>query len=264
MLAVVVLLIFLAVGLRLGRPGLLPFGQVVTGVSGYLQMALSAPWHWAQGAWRSYVALQEVRVESEALRLEVARLQQEVTQYREALIANTRLQRLLELKKELKEPVVAARVVAVDAAPWVATLVVDRGREDAIAPGMAVLAGAGIAGQVVESTSHFSRILLLSDYNSAADALVQRSRVRGVLKGAGQGLCGLSYVEKGADIQEGDEIVASGLDGIFPKGLLLGRVASVEAGPASDLFQEVAVRPAADLLHLEEVLVVLKSGSLTE
>nr|WP_246325233.1 rod shape-determining protein MreC [Dissulfurirhabdus thermomarina] len=254
-------LVFLFVGFRLGRPGFRPATHGVMEVGGLFQKALSVPAGWLGDLWRSYVDLRDVRVENAALRSEIERLREEVNRYREAMIANVRLQRLLDLRGSLEAPTLAARVVAVDVAPWVATVTVDRGASQGVAPGMAVLAGAGVAGQVVDTAPHFSRVLLLTDYNSAADAFVQRSRARGVLKGTGEvGLCRLEYVEKGADVQVGDVVVTSGLDQIYPKGLLLGRVTAVEPGTAEDLFQEVTVRPAADFRHLEEVLIVLRTG----
>jgi rod shape-determining protein MreC len=264
-LAVVVFLIFVVVGLRLGSPAVVsPIKYFFVDFTGYLQKGLSGPSKWGRKLWQSYVALQDVESENKALRQEVAQLQEELGRYREALIANTRLKRLLGIKEEAGATVVTANVVGVDIAPWLATITVDQGRKDGIKPGMIVLSGAGVAGQIMESSLHFSKILLLSDYNSAVAALVQRNRARGIIKGAGEGQCYLAYVEKGVDVEVGDRIITSGTDRIFPKGLLIGKVSSVTEGSISDLFQVIAVTPAVDLKRIEEVVIIVTNRPFVE
>jgi rod shape-determining protein MreC len=264
-LAAVVILIFSIVGLRFRSLGTIsPVEQVFVDISGFVQKGLSGPLRWSQEIWRSYIALQDVRVENEALRTEVDRLKSDITCYREALIANARFKRLLDIKEETKTPTVAANVVGVDIAPWVATLTVNRGSKDGVGPGMVVLGGAGVLGQVVDSALYFSKVLLLSDSNSAVSAIIQRNRVQGILKGVGSGKSRLVYVDKEADVEVGDAVVTSGLDGVFPKGLLLGEVNAVEDGPVSDLFQMVGVTPVVDLQRVEEVLILKKGRSFVE
>ncbi len=262
-LAIVVLLLSIAIGLHLDLlPLFSPLEEVFIDSSGYIEKGLSGPSRWGRHLWRSYLALHGVESENEALRKKVARLQREIVQYREALIANARLKRLLKVKRKIRTTTVMASVVGVDLAPWAGTITIDRGRKDGIRPGMAVLSGAGVVGQVIRSSFYFSKVLLLSDYDSAVAALVQRNRVRGILRGAGQGQCRLAYVGKEIDVEVGDEIITSGADQIFPKGLLLGRVSSVSRGPASDLFQVISVTPAVDFKRLEEVLILIKVHSI--
>jgi rod shape-determining protein MreC len=264
-LAAVVILIFSIVGLRFRSFGAIsPMEQIFVDISGFVQKGLSGPLRWSQEIWRSYISLQDVRVENEALRTDVDRLKSDITRYREALIANARFKRLLDIKEETKTPTVAANVVGVDIAPWVATLTVDRGSKDGVGAGMVVLGGAGVLGQVADSALYFSKVLLLSDSNSAVSAIIQRNRVRGILKGVGGGKSRLAYVDKEADVEVGDAVVTSGLDGVFPKGLLLGEVNAVEDGPVSDLFQMVAVTPVVDLQRVEEVLILKKGRSFVE
>ncbi|MCK4425632.1 MAG: rod shape-determining protein MreC, partial [Deltaproteobacteria bacterium] len=167
-LAVVILLIFVVVGLRLGSPAVVsPIKYFFVDLTGYLQKGLSGPSRWGKKLWRSYLALQDVELENKALRQEVIQLQTEIGRYREALIANARFKRLLGIKEEVGTTVVTANVVGVDLAPWLATITADQGRKDGIKPGMVVMSGAGVVGQTMESSLHFSKILLLSDYNSA-------------------------------------------------------------------------------------------------
>jgi rod shape-determining protein MreC len=115
----------------------------------------------------------------------------------------------------------------------------------------------GIAGQVVEVSAHQSKLMLIIDRNSAVDALVQRTRSRGIVKGAARDECYLDYVMLEDDMRVGDGVVSSGFDGVYPKGLLIGTVAAINF-QGSDLFKEVRVTPSVDFDTLEEVLVILK------
>jgi rod shape-determining protein MreC len=262
-LAIAVFLLAVAMGLHLGLLAVAsPLEEVFMDFTGYLEKGLSRPPRWGRHLWQSYLALHGVELENEALKKEVARLQREIVQYREALIANARLKRLLKIKNKVKGTTIVADVVGVDLAPWAGTITIDQGRKDGIRPTMVVLSGAGVVGQVIKSSFYFSKVLLLSDYNSAVAAFVQRNRVRGILRGAGQGRCHLAYVGKQMDVEVGDEIITSGADQIFPKGLLLGRVSSVTQGSASDLFQKIDVVPAVDFKKLEEVLILIRSRSI--
>jgi len=264
-LAVVVFLIFVVVGLRLGPPAAVsPVKYFFVDFTGYLQKGLSGPSRWGGKLWRSYLALQDVELENKVLRQEVIQLQKEIGRYREALIANARFKRLLGIKEDVGATVITANVVGVDLAPWLATITLDQGRKDGIKPGMVVMSGAGVVGQTMETSLHFSKVLLLSDYNSAVATLIQRNRARGIIKGAGEGRCYLAYVEKVVDVEVGDRIITSGTDQIFPKGLLIGKVSSVTEGSIPDLFQEITVTPAVDLKRVEEVVVLVTNQPFVE
>jgi rod shape-determining protein MreC len=121
----------------------------------------------------------------------------------------------------------------------------------------------GIAGQVTEVSSHYSKVLLIIDPNSAVDALVQSDRARGIIKGDAAGRCLFKYVLRKNDIAVGDIVVSSGLDGVFPKGLAVGKVSSIFK-PKAGIFQEVTVTPYVDFEKLEEVLVVLNPKRKTK
>jgi rod shape-determining protein MreC len=111
-------------------------------------------------------------------------------------------------------------------------------------------------GQITEVSSHYSKVLLIIDPNSAVDALVQSDRARGIIKGDAAGELILKYVLRKSDIAVSDTVVSSGLDGVFPKGLAVGQVSGVFK-PKAGIFQEVTVTPFVDFEKLEEVLVVL-------
>ena len=170
-------------------------------------------------------------------------------------LANRRLGKLLALRDELGVAAVAARVVGRSPTAWVHTVVLDKGERHGISKGMAVLTPEGVVGQVVSVSAHAARVLLISDPNSGVDALVQRTRARGIVAGTIEGGCLLKYIQRGDDVAAGDTVITSGLDGIFPKGQLIGTVARV-GKKDSRIFQDVEVILSAELAKVEEVLVV--------
>jgi rod shape-determining protein MreC len=121
---------------------------------------------------------------------------------------------------------------------------------------MAVVNSEGVVGRVVSVSPHYSQALLVTDQNSAIDGLVQNSRGRGMVKGSGSDECYFDYAIKTCEIKPGDAIVTSGLGGVFPKGLCLGRVKSVDNSPYK-LFKDVRVIPAVNFNKLEEVLIIM-------
>lgn len=209
---------------------------------------------------KSYVWLTDVRRENEALKQQVASLEQKVTDYHEAYIENLRLRRLLDFKLTIEAETVAARVVVHDLTGWFQTLMVDKGFRDSIAPDMAVVNDEGVVGRVLDVSDRFSRVLLITDPGSSVDAIIQRNRVRGVLSGKDANGCILKYVRGNVDVQVGDLVISSGKDGVFPKGLRLGVIQGVFKDPV-DLFQKIEVKPLVRLSALEEVLIIKRDFS---
>lgn len=205
--------------------------------------------------WTGYFYLVGVQRENELLRRRLAEAEQMEVRYQEALKAVQRLEALLDLKRQLALPVIGARVVAYDPSLWSRAVIIDQGRTAGVEAGQAVVAPAGIVGRVAEVYPRHAKVMLIVDRLSGADAMVQRTRVRGILQGKGANRSTLEYVPKSADVQVGDVVLSSGLGGIYPAGLVFGRVSAVNRrGPG--VFQEVEVTPAVDLSTLEEVLVV--------
>jgi rod shape-determining protein MreC len=118
----------------------------------------------------------------------------------------------------------------------------------------------GVVGQVVAVTSHSAKVLLLTDPNSGIDVLVQRTRSRGIVSGSLENGTVLKYVKRSEDVQEGDRLITSGIDGVFPKGMMVGAVIKVRKQNLG-LFQYVEVLPAVQPARVEEVLVVAADGS---
>lgn len=261
----VVLIIFAIAGLKFRSISLIvPLDSIFIDLSGYFQEGISNPVRWIGGVWDSYLNLRGVKQENRALHSELMRLRQEVVRYREALIENERLSALLGIKDKAGGKILVASVVGMDIDPWVSTVTVDKGRTNGVRKDMVVLAAGGVAGKILKASLHFSRVLLISDYNSAVAAMVQKNRTRGILRGNGKGRCILEYVDKGLDVEAGDEIITSGTDLVFPKGLILGRVSAVKNSGDPSLFQSIEVEPAVDLKGLEEVILVLGNKPLLD
>ena len=212
-----------------------------------------------EDAWNGYVNLVDVKRENLKLRDEIKELNTRLVAGNEAQKSNQRLQHLLEMKNTVKAPSLSASVVGEDVSSWFRTVIIDRGSSSGIRDGMAVVAADGVVGQIVKVAPTTSRVLLLTDHASGIAATIQRSRARGVVKGKEGGLCSLEFTTRDEDVKVGDLVVSSGIGGLFLKGLPIGEVTMVKRGEYG-IFQTVTIRPAVNIAHLEEVLVVLRGG----
>ena len=204
--------------------------------------------------WGDYVALQTVRGENERLQQEVSRMQIALQQERALAQQSRTLEQLLDLRSQTELATVAAGVIAGSASPDFRTLTIDKGTTDGLRANMAVIAPSGVVGRVVTPGARAAKVQLLIDRNAAAGVLVERSRAQGVVEGTGGDLR-LNYLSATADVAVGDAVVTSGIDGIYPKGFVVGQIESVEQGGGG--FGVIAIRPAVDFSSLEGVLVVL-------
>lgn len=192
--------------------------------------------------------------EVQVLRDRVADLERETVRLAEIEQENRRLRHLLDFRQSLVGEVLTAGVVGRDATGLSRTITIDRGTADGVEKGAAVLAPGGIVGQVFLASPHAARVLLVTDHNSGVDAVVQRTRARGIVEGTLDGKCGLKFVKRTEDLQVGDVVITSGLDGIFPRSLVIGVISAVDKR-GQGLFQYATVEPAVDFDRLEEVLV---------
>jgi len=229
-----------------------------------LQRAVGSVVVGAAEVWRGWGFHRETYEENRRLEARLRELETELlarsNQAREA----DRLRELLELRRALPLETIAAQVVGKgDSVPWFRTLTVDRGESDGVALNAPVLSANGVVGRVFAVGPHAARVQILLDRDAAAGVMVERSRVPGVVagqvSGAGSGPEDLllKYVPGRADVVVGDVIVTSGLDRIYPKGLVVGRVRYV--GTGSGLFRDIRVEPSARFDRLEEVLVVRRA-----
>ncbi len=242
----------LGVGSRLLLRLTLPLGEMVT-----------LPVRQTREVWRDYLAVLGVREENESLHEEINRLERENLRYREAMVSSERFKRLEAFQARREVPMVAANVITQDLSRWFQSVTIDRGSEAGVRAGMPVITGSGVVGVVAGTTPGASKVLLVIDLQSRVDAYVQRSRARGTLRGRSEEECEFDYVLREDDVKEGDQLLTSGLGSVYPKGLLVGTVTSVEGKPYG-LFQTVRVSPAVDFRKLEEVFVILEQRELPQ
>jgi rod shape-determining protein MreC len=231
-------------------------GRIVISLIAPFQKASNNSIRFVRDIWRHYFFMVNVAKENDIYQKELNKAFGNNIQLKELRLSNSRLRNLLNFKKMITDRVLSAEVVGKDPSPWFKTVLIDKGKNDGVETGMAVVVPKGIAGQVTDVSTNYSKVLLIIDHNSAVDALVQNDRARGIVKGGMAGQCLFKYVLRKHDIEIGDIVVSSGLDGIFPKGLAVGYVSAV-IKPKAGIFQEVTVTPYVDFEKLEEVLIVL-------
>ncbi|MCK6555678.1 rod shape-determining protein MreC [Candidatus Binatia bacterium] len=252
-LSLLSLLLLSSTAQRPGRPD--PLARVVLEVMRPLQAAVTAGIDVAGDGWTTYVGLVGVRRENERLARRVLELEQQLVRLNEVEQAEKRLAGLLGFRSSLDLPLLAALVVGRDPLPVFGTLTVNRGEADGIRRNMAVLSAQGVVGRTIDTSPNAARVLLITDHNSGVDAVVQRTRARGIVEGALDGRCVMKYLKREEDVEVGDAIVTSGLDGIFPKGVSIGTVTHVTRGTRG-LLQVAEVQPSAPLDRVEEVVIV--------
>src|ERR671912_2782885 len=205
-------------------------------------------------AWSGYGNLRGVRAENAALRRQLGELQVQFQQERAGAERARQLERLLGFKQELQVETVPASVIGASASLEFRGITIDRGATTGVTANMAVIAPTGLVGRVVTPTQHASKIQLLIDRNAAAGALVERSRAQGIVIGENKDTLRMDFVVATADVKVGDTIVTSGVDGIYPKGFVIGTVDQVDGG--NGIYKAIRVRPSVEFSRLEEVLVV--------
>lgn len=212
-----------------------------------------------KGVWTGYVALRGARDENRRLQEQVHSLQTQLQASQEQIGEASRLREVLELRPILPFPTLAAQVIAREGVPWFRNVTIDKGLKDGVALNAPVLGVGGVMGRVVEVGPTAAKVQLLLDRDCGVGVRIERSRTTAVVAGqvafsdSGTSDLLMKYVPVLADVVPGDVVVTSGLDQIYPKGLVVGRVRSV--GKGSGLFKEVAVQPSANFEKIEEVMV---------
>ena len=254
-----ILLISAQVNSRSGVPVL---ESVTFGIFSEVQRALSGGVSGVRRVWSGYIGLRNLKAENEELKRQLA-ASQVAAQEQRALADRARgFQRLLELRDHLALATTAAEIIGAAASPDFRTLTIDKGTRDGLRSDMAVIAPEGVVGRIVVPSARSAKVQLLIDRNAAAGALIERSRAQGVIVGAGDERLRLEDVSEVADVVPGDVVVTSGIEGIFPKGFIIGRIESVEK--AGGVYKRIVVKPAVDFRNLEEVLVVLTPTAARE
>jgi rod shape-determining protein MreC len=239
------------------------FQKVAMEVLAPCQRGVTSIFQYIDGIWSRYFDLILVKEENKQLRATMGSLTSRLHPLQEAELANSRLRTLLDFKSVVLDETIPAEVVGKEPSRWFKTIIINKGTADNVRRGMPVVAPDGIVGQVIHVSYHYAKVLLIIDQNSAVDALIQRTRSRGIVEGGERGLCRFEYVLRRADVQEGDIVISSGLGGVFPKGLRIAHVVNVVKSHAG-IFQEVILQPYVDFAKLGEVLVVVRKQTFFE
>ena len=231
---------------------LAPFEKGVSWISSKLSSLTSDIWD-----------IMTVHEQNKMLRNEVDQLRVQNLQANEYAAENARLRSLLGYKQAASQfDLVAARVIGREADTWSCVIVIDRGTMDGVQEKMPVVTEKGLVGHVVEAGPNYSKVQLILDPRSSVGTLVQRaeSRVVGIVKGDVENptMPQMVNIPKNADIEEGDTIVTSGFGGLYPKGLVVGTVSSLENDEAG-LLKIALLEPAVDFQRLEDVAVIVAS-----
>ncbi len=210
----------------------------------------------AKDVWRHYFFIVAAAKENDQLKKELHEALKKNQRQIEIELANKRLRVLLNFKKRVNRQVITAEVIGKDPSRWYKTVIIDKGKADGVVKGSAVVGPSGIAGQVIETLGQYSKVLLMIDRNSSVDAVAQKKRARGIVKGDGGNQCRFEYVLRKHDIQVGDVIVTTGMDGVFPKGQGVGYVSGVVKRNSGE-FQEITITPYVDFENVNEMMVLL-------
>jgi rod shape-determining protein MreC len=240
-----------------------PLGTVVLWILRPLQVVSQGTVNWIKNFGENYNTLSGFKADNERLRKRIESLEVEKQKLMEADATNRRLQRLLEFRTQLPGRTITASIIANSASSWFQSCLLDKGSADGVRKGMAVLTPVGVVGQVVAVTARTAKVLLLTDPNSGVDVLVQRTRSRGIVSGSLENGTVLKYVKRSEDVQEGDRLITSGIDGVFPKGMMVGAVIKVRKQHLG-LFQYIEVLPAVQSARVEEVLIVAADSGATK
>jgi len=209
-----------------------------------------------RGLWSNYLWLVDARQQNVEILRANRDLRSRLLAVKEIDLENQRLKKLLDFVEADPRKVLPALVVAEDASSWARTIVIDKGQFQGIQEGAPVVVAEGVVGRIIKVAPNSSRVLLVTDAASSISGLVQRTRTRGVVRGNGRQL-NLEFALRNDLVEEEDLIITSGMGGVFPKGLIVGRVTEVQRNEFG-LFQQITLAPVVDFSRLEEVLVLME------
>ena len=232
---------------------------VLIEIAAPIQKLIRRPVYILGETWTDYIALVDLRRENKTLRDRVAALEEENLQFREALVASGNLERIVQMRENFEVPLLPSEVVGQDVFPWFRSILLDRGRSHDVLSGMPVVSDHGVVGLVTATSPHASRAMMLLDRQSAVDAIVQRSRARGIVRGKGTGELEFVFMVRGDDVRPDDIVITSGVGGVYPKGLRIGTITTVQIEEAR-LLHTGRVRPSVDFGRIEQVFIMLQRG----
>jgi len=239
-----------------GAPARDAFAIVTTPISAGLARASRATF----GLWATYLDWKNVRAENYRLREEVQQLRVQSLRVTETDEENRRLRRLLALQERLPLTTLSGEIIAREWGGWIRSLTVNRGRSDNVPRLSAVISPNGLVGRIVDVRPGASIVQVLTDPASTVGAHVVRTRTPGIVEGDPRGTIRFKFMARdGASIRVGDALVTAGQGGVFPRGIPIGIVRSIDDRGAA-LFHYAEVTPAVDFARVDEVLLVTDSS----
>lgn len=236
------------------------FDKAVVTVSAPVQWLVRGTVEGVINVWHRYVDLIDTQEKNLTMAVELGRLRGQLARDEEMRLENDRLRSLLSMRhRAAGVPMVHAQIIAMSPTPLFRSVRIDRGTNDGLVVGSAVVNADGVVGRVAAVTMQWADVMLLVDANSSTDVLVQRTRARARVRGFGSDQrigIQVEYLSRTADVQPGDVLVTSGVGEVFPKGLRVGKVIGTETR-AFGLYQNATIEPAVDVAKLEDVMVVI-------
>lgn len=208
----------------------------------------------ASDAYHGYFDMRRAVDENVRLRRQVSHLTNENLMLRKSHGDLARMRAILAYTEQFTVPMHLGQVIMLDTSGRFKSMIIDRGSDAGVQVNDAVVSPGGLVGRVVLTTRDLAKVQLIIDGNAAVGSIFERTRRQGVVRGDGHGNLQMQYVPSLTDVADGDTVITGGFDGIFPKGIPIGRVVRVEEG--NDLFKSVQLRPSVDFGALEEVIVL--------
>jgi rod shape-determining protein MreC len=241
--------------------GQLWFDNAVCASASPVQGALVFTLRFLDHQWQALTRGQQLLRENTRLAAKVGELQSKLTYLEETVAAADRSQTLRDAYPGVDRNARVAQVIAQGSGGWLSYLVVDAGSESGVRVRDVAVTREGLVGQVYAVTRRSARIVPITDPTSGVATLTKLSRERGIVKGAGTSMCSLKYLRPAASIKPGDEVLTTGDGGVFPKGLRVGTVVSVQRDAYTE-GKTAAVRPAVAFRGIEEVLLIPSPSAL--
>ena len=214
-----------------------------------------------RSVWDGYIDLRGTRAQNAVLKQDVARLREEQAEFAEDAAQGRRLQALLAFKQQYVTSTVAAQVIGTSGSERSHVLYLDKGSADGLKPEQPVITPDGVVGKIRDVFPHTAQLLLLNDTSSGAGVILASTRIRGILRGTATGQVEINNLTADSRIKPGEQVVTSGGDMVFPRGIPVGVIQSIAPDPLHQPYTAIMIQPAANLARLEEVLVITGTSS---
>jgi rod shape-determining protein MreC len=217
--------------------------------------------HGVRSIWSNYIYLRHTREEDAQLKQELTRLREEEASFSEDAAQGRRLQKLLDFKQQYITTTVAAQVIGTSGTDRSRLILIDKGAVDGLKAEQAVITPDGIVGKLRDVFPHSAQVLLLSDPTSGAGVILASTRIRGILRGTSDGSVQINNLTADSRIKTGEQVITSGGDMVFPRGIPVGVIQSISPDPQHQPYTAIVIKPSANLTELEEVLVITGTQS---